>query len=56
MSLPHLSTAEELALQVWQDVEKQVRKLRKAPQEKDTRKKNNDTYVQLNIPPEVSAF
>lgn len=56
MSLPCLSKADKLALQVWQDVEKQVIKLRKAPQEQDSRKKNSDTYVQVNIPPEVSAF
>lgn len=57
MSLPHPSAAEELVLQGWQDVEKQVRKLRKASQEPDSReKKIKDKCVQLNIAPKVSAF
>lgn len=57
MSLPHPSAAEELVLQGWQDVEKQVRKSRKASQEPDSReKKIKDKCVQLNIAPKVSAF
>ena len=56
MGLPHPSAAEDLVLQGWQDLEKQVRKLRKALQEPDSRKKFKDKYVQLNIPAEVSAF